>query len=98
MKKSSILLLEDEEKHFEQIILIISIVILSIICLILISIIIFLCYGRKQKSIETTIERNHFKRSTLSMVEKFQAPDLTTKVTLLTHFPFNETNDFGTDV
>lgn len=97
-KKSSILLIE-EEKHSEQIILIIFIIILSFVCLILILIIIFLCYRRKQKSIETTINSNHFKRpaSSLSMVEKFQAPDLTTKVTLLTHFQLNE-SDFGTDV
>jgi hypothetical protein len=35
--------------------------------------------------------------SSLSMIEKFHAPDLTTKVTLLTHFHLAD-SDFGTDV
>jgi len=97
-KKSSISLLE-EEKNSDQTILIILIIILSFICFILILIIIFLCYRRKHKTIETTISTNNFKRptSSLSMVEKFQAPDLTTKVTLLTHFHLTEL-DLGTDV
>ncbi len=96
--KSSISFIE-EEKSSEQIILLISIIILSLICLILILIIIFLCFRRKSKTIEPTISTTTFKRanSTLSMVEKFQAPDLTTKVTLLTHFQLPEL-DFGTDV
>jgi Mn2+/Fe2+ NRAMP family transporter len=96
--KSSISFIE-EEKNSEQIILVISIIILSLICLILILIIIFLCYRRKPKTIEPTISTNTFKRanSSLSMVEKFHAPDLTTKVTLLTHFQLPEL-DFGTDV
>ncbi len=97
-KKSSISLLE-EEKNSDQTILIILIIILSFICFILILIIIFLCYRRKQKTIERTISTNNFKRTTssLSIVEKFQAPDLTTKVTLLTHFHLTEL-DLGTDV
>jgi len=89
----------EEEKDSEQIILIIFIIILSFICLILILIIIFLCYRRKQQTIQPTITTNNFQRptSSLSIVEKFQAPDLTTKVTLLTHFNLPEL-DLGTDV
>jgi len=96
--KSSITLYE-ENKNSDQIILIILIIILSLICLILILIIIFLCYRQKEKIIETTINTNNFKRppSSLSIVERFQAPDLTTKVTLLSHFHVVE-SDFGTDV
>lgn len=96
--KSSISLIEDD-RNIEQIVLIVSIIILSLICFILILIIIFLCHRRKVQSIEPTPNVNTFKRanSSLSMVEKFQAPDLTTKVTLLTHFHLTEL-DFGTDV
>jgi hypothetical protein len=85
----------EEEKNSDQTILII----LSLVCLILILIIIFLCYRRKGKTITPTISTNNIKRpsSSLSMIEKFQAPDLTTKVTLLTHFRLTE-SDFGTDV
>ena len=94
--KSSI----EQMKTNDQIILIIFIIILSCICFILILIIIFLYYRRKPKPIDTTImNTNTLKRppSSLSVVEKFQAPDLTTKVTLLTHYHLNE-RDFGTDV
>jgi hypothetical protein len=89
----------EEEKNSDQTILIIFIIILSLVCLILILIIIFLCYRRKGKTITPTISTNNIKRpsSSLSMIEKFQAPDLTTKVTLLTHFRLTE-SDFGTDV
>ncbi|CAF0907829.1 unnamed protein product [Adineta steineri] len=97
-KKSSITIFE-EDKNSEQIILIILIIILSFICFILILIIIFLCYRQKQKILEPTNSTNSLKRptSSLSVVEKFHAPDLTTKVTLLSHFHVTE-SDFGTDV
>lgn len=95
MIQSSISLIE-EEKYSEQIILIILIIILSFICFILVLIIIFLCYRRKQKSVDsnTDIDRPP---SSVSIVEKFHAPELTTKVTLLSHFHV-EKSDFGTDV
>jgi len=96
--QSSISILEDE-KNPDQTILIILIIILSLICVILILIIIFLCYRRKQKTIEPTMSTSTLRRppSSLSIVERFQAPDLTTKVTLLSHFHVVE-SDFGTDV
>ncbi|CAF2356449.1 unnamed protein product [Rotaria sp. Silwood2] len=97
-RKSSISIFQDD-KYSDQIILISLIIILSLICLILIFIIIFLCYRRKQKIIEKQIYKDTFKRqpSSLSIVEKFHAPDLTTKVTLLTHF-HTHGQDLGTDV
>ncbi|CAF3332860.1 unnamed protein product [Rotaria sp. Silwood1] len=96
--KSSISIIEDDQ-YSDEIILIILIIILSLICLILILIIMFLCYRRKQKTIEKEIYQDTFKRqaSSLSIVEKFHAPDLTTKVTLLTHF-HTHGQDLGTDV
>ncbi|CAF0925584.1 unnamed protein product [Rotaria sordida] len=96
--KSSITIIEDD-KNTDQIILIILIIILSLVCLILILIIIFLCYRRKQKTIEKNIYKNTCKQqgSSLSIVEKFHAPDLTTKVILLTHFHTHE-QELGTDV
>lgn len=88
----------EEEKPSEQIVLIVLIVILSIVCFILILIIIFLCYRRQQKPPpEPTVSRLKRPGSSVSIVEKFQAPELTTKVTLLAHYPFGKT-DFGTDV
>ena len=97
--KSSSISLTEEERNIEQIILIISIIILSLICFILILIILVLCHRQKVQSIEPTPNLNTFKRanSSSSMVEKFQAPDLTTKVTLLTHFHLTDL-DFDTDV
>ena len=99
--RSSLSLVE-EEKASEQIILIVFIIILSSICFVLVLIIIFLCYRRQAKSIEPTVSLKSFKRpssavSSSSVVEKFQAPDLTTKVTLLSQFHLTEL-DFGTDV
>jgi len=99
--RSSLSLVE-EEKDSEQIILIVFIIILSSICFVLVLIIIFLCYRRQAKSIEPTVSLKSFKRpssavSSSSVVEKFQAPDLTTKVTLLSQFHLTEL-DFGTDV
>lgn len=87
------------EKNYDQIIFILLIIIFSFICFLLVLIIIFLCYRRKRKTIETDNYQNTFRRpnSSLSIVEKFHAPDLTTKVTLLTHFHLSE-NDLGTDV
>ncbi|CAF1087187.1 unnamed protein product [Adineta ricciae] len=95
MIQSSIALVE-EEKYSEQIVLIILIIILSFICFILVLIIIFLCYRRKQKSVDSTIDIDR-PRSSLSTVEKFHAPELTTKVTLLPHFHAVK-SDLGTDV
>ncbi|CAF1070381.1 unnamed protein product [Rotaria magnacalcarata] len=96
--RSSITLIE-EDKNYDQIILILLIILLSFICFVLVLIIVFLCYRRQQKSIETGIYQNNFKRenSSVSIVEKFHAPDLTTKVTLLTHFHISD-DDLGTDV
>jgi hypothetical protein len=96
--KSSISIIE-QEKNYDQIILITLIIILSCVCFILILVIIFLCYRRKQKPVNTTISTTTLKRpmSAVSIVEKFQAPDLTTKVTLLTRYHVSE-HDLGTDV
>ena len=88
-----------ENKNSNEFTLIILIIILSSICWILIVIIIFLCHRHNQKPTETTANFNPLKcpTSSLSAVEKFHAPDLTTKVTLLTHFHLPEP-DSGTDV
>ena len=98
--KSSLILLEDN-KNTDQIILTIFIVILSLICFTLIFIIISLCYQRQKQQKQTggiTISAIKSPLPTsLPMVEQFHTPDLTTKVTLLTHFHLNDI-DFGTDV
>ena len=101
--KSSLILLEDN-KNTDQIILTIFIVILSLICFTLIFIIISLCYQRQKQQKQTgsitttTVSAIKSPLPTSSpMVEQFHTPDLTTKVTLLTHFHLNDL-DFGTDV
>ena len=97
------LMLLDEKKISDQIILIILIIVLSMTCIVLVFVILCLCHQRqqqKQRSMETvtnTVPPVTRPTSSLSMVEKFHAPDLTTKVTLLTHFHLTEF-DFGTDV
>ena len=96
-------MLVDTKKISDQIILILLIIVLSMTCVVLVFVILCLCHQRqqeKQRSVETlTKEGVSITRpaSSLSMVEKFHAPDLTTKVTLLTHFHLTEL-DFGTDV
>ena len=109
--RSNTIVLE-EAKISYQMILIILIIVLALMCLVLILIILILMHQRKQQfdqhtPVEVQDQEDQQEiikgyplirpTSSLSMVEKFQSPDLTTKVTLLTHFQL-PTRDFGTDV
>ena len=108
--KTNTIVLE-ESKISYQMILIILIIVLALMCLVLILVILILMHQRKQQldqqnhqevleQEQQDIIKNYpliRPTSALSIVEKFQSPDLTTKVTLLTHFHIPE-RDFGTDV
>lgn len=102
----------EEAKISYQMILIVLIIVLALMCLVLILIILILMHQRKQQVDQQISEEAQEQEeqqeivkgyplirptSSLSIVEKFQSPDLTTKVTLLTHFQL-PTRDFGTDV
>lgn len=108
--KSNAIVLE-ESKISYQMILIVLIIVLALMCLVLILVILILMHQRKQQldqqnheDIQEQEQQDIMKSfplvrptSSSSIVEKFQSPDLTTKVTLLTHFHLSE-RDFGTDV